>query len=327
MLSHLYFPSFYCWGIELSATANVSFRGCIRRELTPVLQVAAAFVAEPKSLSPRLSATTLNTEEPSRTAICPRQHRASIGKRLSGRPAPNVSTASLNSTASLTSVTSDDRPGIGSQISSYRHTRHHRYSNDVLFQVTEWLQHEKAKRAARKAETQDSYSRLTSAIEATRSLVGKEIGEGYKHHKGKHRHARSSSFRSDTSLDLEELERILAEGMNCSGDRLTTPKEERRGSYFSRRGPTRRRTLRRSSTVASSDTDYQDGDALVPSAEVVLDNSKTLGYGGGAAESQTDLFNSNKRSLREKDAWLRFKKVGSLSTVLSSERSTTLQDR
>ena len=115
--------------------------------------------------------------------------------------------------------------------------------------------------------------------------------------------------------------------MNGDGDRLTTPKEERRGSYFSRQGPTRRRTLRRSSTVASSDTDYQDGDALVPSAEVVLDNSKTLGYGRGAAESHTDLLNSNKRSMREKDAWLRFKKVGSLSTVLASKRSATFQAR
>lgn len=45
----------------------------------------------------------------------------------------------------------------------------------------------------------------------------------------------------------------------------------------------------------------------MPSAEVILDNSKTLGYSGGTTESQTNLPNSNKRALREKEAWLRFK--------------------
>lgn len=217
---------------------------------------------------------------------------------------------SLNSTASLSSFTGDDRPKLGDQASSYGRSSHHRHSKDVITQVTEWLQHEKAKRAARRGQTQDGQSRLTSAVDATKSLLGKGHSEGHTHQKGRHRHASSSSRLSDTSLALEELEKIVATGMNFDGDKVITPKQERRGSHFSRRGSTRRRTLRKYSTVASSDTDYQEGDALVPSAEVVLDNSKTLGYTGGAAESQTDLLNPNKRSMRENEAWLHFKKVG-----------------
>ncbi len=224
---------------------------------------------------------------------------------------------SLNSTATLSSFTGDDRPDFSGRVSSYRHPRQHRHSNDVIFQVTEWLQHEKAKRAARKAEMQDGHSRLTSAVDATKSLLGRGRGEGYIRQKGRQWHVRSPSDRSDSSLALEELEDIIAKGMNFDGDEVITPKEERRGSYFSRRGSTRRRTLRKNSTVASSDTDYQDGDALVPSAEVVLDNSKTLGYSGGIVESQTDLLNPSKRSMREKEAWVNFKKVGHLPALLS----------
>lgn len=273
---------------------------------------AAAFVAEPQSLSPRLSATSLDAEDPPRAAVAQKQHRASIGKRLSGRPAPTASTVSLNSTASLSSFTGNDRPEVHGQASSYGRSSHHRHSKDVISQVTEWLQHEKAKRATRRAETQDGQSRLTSAVDATKSLLGKGHSEGHVHQKGRHRHVRSPSGRSDTSLALEELEQIVANGMNFGGDEAITPKEERRGPYFSRRGSARRRTLRKHSTVVSSDTDYQDGDALVPSAEVILDNSKTLGYSGGASESQTDLLNPSKRSMREKEAWVHFKKVGLL---------------
>ena len=162
----------------------------------------------------------------------------------------------------------------------------------------------------------DSQSRFTDAVDATKSLLHKGHHEGLTHHKSRNRHGRSYSGRSETSLALEELENILAKSMTFDGNRVTTPKEDGRGSYFPRHGSTRRRTLRRNSTVASSDTDYHDGDTLVPSAEVVLDNSKTLGYSGGTVESQIDLLNPSKRSLRDKEAWLHFKKVCLLSTVL-----------
>ena len=180
--------------------------------------------------------------------------------------------------------------------------------------MTEWLQREKAKRAARKAGPHDGQSKLTSVVDATKSFVSRGHVDGLTYHKARRGRARSPSSQSDTSLALEDLEHILAESMKLDGEGIATPKDETKGPYFSRRGSGRRRTLRKTSTVASSDTDYQDGDALVPSAEVVLDNSKTLGYSGGAAEFPTNSATSHKRSLREKEAWLHFKKVNVLPT-------------
>lgn len=64
---------------------------------------------------------------------------------------------------------------------------------------------------------------------------------------------------------------------------------------------------KRSTAGGSSDTDNREHDDLVPSADVVLDNSKTLGYSGGAAASETNLTDTSKRARREKEAWHHFK--------------------
>jgi choline kinase len=64
-------------------------------------------------------------------------------------------------------------------------------------------------------------------------------------------------------------------------------------------------------SVVSSDTDYFDGaEELVPSCEAVLDNSKTMAYSGGGAESLDENANSAKGSrsaTKEKEAWSAFK--------------------
>ncbi|KAL8766289.1 MAG: hypothetical protein Q9209_006879 [Squamulea sp. 1 TL-2023] len=68
-----------------------------------------------------------------------------------------------------------------------------------------------------------------------------------------------------------------------------------------------RQSFRKKSTGISSDTDYQDGDMLVPSADVTLDNSRTLNYRGGTGSSEVDLLGSGKKSQKERDAWIQFK--------------------
>ncbi|KAL8738782.1 MAG: hypothetical protein Q9181_000460 [Wetmoreana brouardii] len=78
-----------------------------------------------------------------------------------------------------------------------------------------------------------------------------------------------------------------------------------KASLTSKRGSLKR-SLRRKSTGLSLDTENKDGEINVPSAEVVLDNSKTLSYTGGAASSQKDLLNSSKKG-KETDAWIQFK--------------------
>jgi choline kinase len=64
-------------------------------------------------------------------------------------------------------------------------------------------------------------------------------------------------------------------------------------------------------SVVSSDTDYFDGaEDLVPSCEAVLDNSKTMAYGGGGAESLSESLDSSqasRSSKKEKEAWATFK--------------------
>lgn len=150
------------------------------------------------------------------------------------------------------------------------------------------MQHEKAKKSKRKSKEREGHSRILGALDGLKLSREDE-----------HRNAASND--SDGSTDLSSLEKILERvGLSeiASGDERTT-------SYLSRHSSTKHRYLRKQSF--SSDTEYADGDVVVPSAEVILDNSKTLGYSGGTAESQTNLLNSNKRALREKEAWLRFK--------------------
>lgn len=150
------------------------------------------------------------------------------------------------------------------------------------------MQREKAKKSKRKSKERRGHSRILGALDGLK-LSSKD----------EHQDAEGND--SDGSTDLSSLEKILERvGLSeiVSGDERTT-------SYLSRHSSSRHRNLRKPSF--SSDTDYADGDVVVPSAEVVLDNSKTLGYSGGTADSQINLPNSSKRALKEKEAWLRFK--------------------
>lgn len=73
----------------------------------------------------------------------------------------------------------------------------------------------------------------------------------------------------------------------------------RRPSYVSRKRLTR---------TASSDTDFFEGDAIVPSCDVVLDNSKILGYTCGAATSDVNIAAPpGRRAEKEAKAWVTFK--------------------
>jgi choline kinase len=72
-----------------------------------------------------------------------------------------------------------------------------------------------------------------------------------------------------------------------------------------------RKKLRRTSTAVSSDTEYTDVDLIVPTCDVILDNSKTLAYSGGFTESEKE--DGQRPPLVrvstsvQKDAWKSFK--------------------
>lgn len=233
---------------------------------------------------------------------------------MSGRPAADISCPSLHSISSISSVGDDttlDPADHGNEVSPrkpHHNARRQDSASHILAQVAEWLQKEKSKKIAHKAK-KNSHAKLAQAAEATRNLVDQFRSDNSK--QNKERHGRTPSDVSEGGLALETLERILSNSVRLGEEGSLTPTEDRKDSYFphrrfKRQGSTRG-LLRKASTIASSDTEYQEPDIDVPSAEVVLDNSKTLGYSRGAAGSEVDLLNLDKRAAKENEAWLRFK--------------------
>lgn len=266
----------------------------------------AVSTADPESISPR-SSPRLDGKASLHSLVHTKQHHATGAKRLLGRPALNTSSSSLQSPSSTASFTAtpdaDPQAFEDERLRGHRpHLQHHGHSSHVMSQVLDWLQREKAKNARRKSKRPESRPKIISSTSSLRSsLDDGRMDTAFDHGGGRER---AHSDVSDSSVDFESLENILA-GVRVSKDANATPKDEKRGSYFSRRLSAKHYLPRKSSGLASSDTDYLDGDAIVPSADVVLDNSKTLGYSGGEADSQSD---SRRRGLKEKEDWLRFKK-------------------
>lgn len=262
----------------------------------------AVAIAEPESLSPRSS-----------PRLDGKQHHATGAKRLLGRPALHASSSSLQSptiTGNLTATPDlDPQAEEDERLRGHRpHLRHHshqHHSGRDMSQVLDWLQREKAKKARRETKKNESRSKVISAMDSVRSSVGDKRNDNTFHRESGPEKADSDV--SDSSVDFESLEKILT-GMRVGEDANATPQDHKRASYFSRRSSAKHKLLRKSSGLASSDTDYLDGDAVIPSTDVVLDNSKTLSYSGGEADSQTNLLDSRKRGPKEKEAWLYFKK-------------------
>ena len=290
----------------------------------------AVLIAEPESISPGPSPKTepADKKQTSGASFAAKRHRTSTSKRLSGRPAADASSPSLQSISSIGSLGTDihlDPAKHENDLALKRSHHDHRRqdaASHILSQVAEWLHQEKSKKAALKA-GRSSRSKLAHAAEATKNLVDHFCSDESNHNK--ERHGRSSSDVSEGSLALEKLEQILSNSIGLGGENKTYPTEDKRDSYFSprrsRRQGSTRRLLRKASTIASSDTEHQEPDIDVPSAEVVLDNSKTLGFSGGTATSEVDLPHNNKRVMKEKEAWLQFKmEIVRLSHTLRLKR-------
>lgn len=256
-------------------------------------------------------------DQGSRSSLSPKQHRTKTSRRLSGLlstdgpPPPSLSISSLSSIGSSSRLDPSDVEKTTHDSKARRHLRHQR-ANHIVSQVAEWLHAEKAKKSAHKARRHKGHAKLSHAADATKNLVDHVRSDETKHHK-KHR-TRADSDLSDESLALEKLDEILSRNLSLDDDGLATPTEPRKEPYLPRRAsrskPTRQGSkvlLRKGSTLAPSDTEYQEPDIDVPSAEVTLDNSKTLGYSGGNASSEVDLTSPKKKPTKEKDAWLQFK--------------------
>ncbi|KAL8950349.1 MAG: hypothetical protein Q9222_003601 [Ikaeria aurantiellina] len=267
----------------------------------------AVVIAEHESFLPTAN-SEIEDRVPSNISLSPKKHRASLNsRRLSGRPAPCTSAAPLQSTASLDGNTDDvsasSSQTVGERSATVKHHHHHQ-TNQILSQVRDWLHHEKARASRRKSKLHHGHSKLGSATGLVKDLVDQvhhDLPRGHGIH-----HRRRSSDLSEDAIALEKLEEILGRSLQLDEDDETIT-DKRKPSTCSRKTSIKR-MMRKKSTGVSSDTDNQEIDIRVPSAEVVLDNSKTLSYTGGAASSQLDLTDPTKKACKkDKDAWLKFK--------------------
>ncbi|KFY22905.1 hypothetical protein V493_06241, partial [Pseudogymnoascus sp. VKM F-4281 (FW-2241)] len=222
-----------------------------------------------------------------------KQFPAGVGKRLTGRPTPSVSNSSKISLVSQASLEDFPRQAMSQSGESSSGTggggqynaRHKHQHDKLLSQVSEWLHVQKAKKAARKARKHKSHPREEgNGIENVRPPIRRE-----------------SQDSCLSTISLEDLQSILEDSKVKSGSRHgpeSPTLRPRRPSYSSRKY-----TSRRYSVTASSDTEYFDGDVIVPSCDVVLDNSKTLNYASGATTPTT----SGRRVDKEAQVWVTFK--------------------
>ncbi|KAK7716992.1 hypothetical protein SLS57_006399 [Botryosphaeria dothidea] len=250
-------------------------------------------IAEPETISPIIEAHAKDFDDDDVFQLertpSKQQHRVKIGKRLSGRPLVDRNASSNPSLAesALSSILAED-----SANSSHRHHGHH--AHDVVAQVSAWLKQEKARRAARRAAKRAP--KPDSSGSSVQTKVSTETSSDTKVDGLAEGERRRPSDASDGSAALDTLEQIIERSLSAV-------------SHESRRMPHRiGRKLRRQSTAGSSDTEYQDGDVLVPSCDVVLDNTRTLAYsGGGVDEDDNDDMTPGTRKSKEKQAWATFK--------------------
>ncbi|PNS18231.1 hypothetical protein CAC42_7600 [Sphaceloma murrayae] len=200
--------------------------------------------------------------------------------RLSGRPPAPQSSASSSTIQQWLETDkageTADSESIGSR------SEHHYFDHGIVGKIVRWARDEKIKGEARRARRN---AKRTSEKAAAPSATA---------------HASDDDDDDDDDIDMDTLDQILKES------RISKSRLSRKLSTSGRHRHSTRRLHRASSIAASSDTDFVDGDVLVPSAEVVLDNAKTLSYKGGAAKSTDDLTLTRQQTASE-DVWQVFK--------------------
>ena len=280
------------------------------------MYLAAVLIAEPETITPETSPATVPADKKpsSRGSSSSKQHRTSISKRLSGRAAPETPNPSLHSISSIGSVGSDtvlnsaDHEHQFSLETPHHDGRGQGAARHILSQVAEWLHQERTRKAAHKAR-RDGHAKLAHAAEASRNLVDHFRSDASR--ANKESHVRTSSDVSEGTLALERLEQILSNSVGLGDENNSIHAEDKKDSHPSRRRTKRqgssRGLLRKASAIASSDTEFQEPDIDVPSAEVVLDNSNTLGYSRRQESMEVDPANHKKRAIKEREDWLQFK--------------------
>ncbi|KAL4873846.1 hypothetical protein BDV12DRAFT_54063 [Aspergillus spectabilis] len=211
-----------------------------------------------------------------------RQRRVSTSKaavRHSLYHPPSLGSLSSQTSIPNDTVTREDIDRWSKQ--SEDESRHHLFS-----QVYEWLSREKSKHKSwRKSNSS------TNGPEVAGDNKGEEHGVGAPLTK-------TASQGSDSALALDGLEKILLHYASRYDSRPTSTCSSRRS--------TRRRHLTKGLRRGSvSESDYEL-DPITPSVDAILDNSRTLSYTGGSAESE-DSDTASVRRAKDREAWVVFK--------------------
>lgn len=238
-----------------------------------------------------------------------RQFSAGLAKRLSGRPPMpdlNSSRTSLLSQSSLEALSRDTSSlSLQQQQDPSRpnsHHIHHPHQLDrFVASIADWLEHERVKKQNRRSRRVHSSKRRSTKDDVDKTSTQQPQPEQQPEQQPER--SRKYSIDSQSSdVSFDRLQKIIDDGMSALGLRGIphySPKIGKRSQ--------RRRSVNLNRT-ASSDTEYHDGDIQVPTCDVVLDNSKTLGYSGGKPSASTDdLSLSSKKEEKERKAWIIFK--------------------
>ncbi|KAI2639324.1 kinase-like protein [Xylaria nigripes] len=231
-----------------------------------------------------------------------RQFSAGLAKRLSGRsPVPTCGSSrsslpSQNSMEALSGMTRSISPWRIQDDSSRSQQHHHRrhridvVGERIIAQVTEWLQHERAKQQKRVSSRVRNGRRTHKKLDS--ELLEAQLTPS----------ARRLSIDSQSSeVSLDGLQKIIDDSMSSLGLNSVPHYSPR----LSRKSQRRRAVA--AHRPASSDTEFYDGDVLVPSCDGILDNSKALSYLGGNAADEDIAPAPKKTDEKDHHTWLVFK--------------------
>ncbi|MBE7179815.1 MAG: hypothetical protein INR71_01175 [Terriglobus roseus] len=277
----------------------------------------AVSIIEPDAISPMMLAGSKDLDDGfNLDRSAPKQRRAKVAGRLMGRHS-DERMASMNSRSpwlaplspNLLGRTITASPGAMMPSSSAprseasesgRAAKGQAPDQELYGQIRQWLEAERSRKARAKAKVKAKLrigSSKKPADVLPRDEALEEDGAG-----GHVRRERRESDASEGTAALDKLEELLDKSMVL--DVLDSPRSRRSSKIIGRKGSLRR--MRRMSTTGTgSDTDYFDGVPAVPSCDVVLDNSKTLAYSGGASDAK--LSPDLSRRSKEIDAWTTFK--------------------
>lgn len=243
----------------------------------------------------------------------PKLHRASIsGKKLTGRPPLSHSNSS---SALANQISYLDLEGQQQQLQQQQQDPSETPTESktpdlrgLLSQVVDWLHEEKSRRRAHQHRHLNihrhnrHHNRAPSAgdsgTEGPSTPQTSAPGSHLPHH--------PSTTDSDVDISLDKLESILA-GYASSSSLSQLPKLAQKSStsLLSKRGSIAKVFSKRKGSIAnqSSDTEFFGDEVLVPNVEATLDNTKTMAFTGGSADSDT----SDLAKRRDYEHWVKFK--------------------